>query len=178
MSWLPERFEAVGGHPMCGKETSSIRSADPLLYQGAPFALCETARTTPRARQAAEAVARACGAHPLWLDPAQHDRWVAYTSHAPYLLACALAEAVPQEASPMIGPGFRGMTRLAASSPRMMADIHATNAAQIRAALRTIIERLEAYDSLIQAGSPQVLEETFRRAQAESQARSAPARTA
>jgi prephenate dehydrogenase len=74
---LPERFETVGGHPMCGKETLSLANADPLLYNEAPFAFTPLAGTTERARQVAEELAQAVGAHPLWLDAESHDRWVA-----------------------------------------------------------------------------------------------------
>lgn len=152
MNRLPERFQAVGGHPMCGKEQSSLRHADAALYRGAPFALVATERTTGRGRMLAEALARALGACPLWIDADTHDRWVAATSHAPFLLSGALVRATPQESAPLVGPGFRGMARLAGGSTRMMVDILQTNRANVREALGRIRAAVDEWDALLEQG--------------------------
>ncbi len=149
MARLPERFEAVGGHPMCGKERSSLAQAEAGLYRGAPFALVATPRTGPRARQAAEALAGAVGARPLWLDAPEHDRWVASTSHLPYLLAGALAACTPLQAAPMAGPGFRSTSRLAAQPSDLMLDILATNRQNVLGALRSLQARLDLLERML-----------------------------
>jgi prephenate dehydrogenase len=135
MERLPARFDPIGGHPMCGKEKSSLEYADASIYQGAPFALTPLPRTTRKARNLAEEMVQAIGAHPVWIDAGTHDRWVASTSHLPYLLACALAAATPQETAPLIGSGYRSTSRLAASSVEMMMDILETNREPVLAAL-------------------------------------------
>ena len=144
---LPSRFDPLGGHPMCGKETGGLAHAEAALFQGAPFAWTPLPRTSVRARSLAEQITRAVGAHPLWLDPETHDTWVAATSHLPYLLATALALATPQEAAPLIGPGFRSTTRLAGSDSGIMLDILATNRKPVLKALthfHQTLDRLEA----------------------------------
>lgn len=151
MARLPERFEPLGGHPMCGKERSSLVEAEATLYQGAPFAFVPLPRTTPRARAAAEALARAIGARPLWLDEWVHDRWVAATSHLPYLLASALAACTPPEAAPLAGPGFRSTTRLASQPAGLMLDILATNRKNVLCALRRVHARLDLFEQLLEA---------------------------
>ncbi len=75
LAGLPERFEAVAGHPFCGKETSSIEHAEARLYQSAPFVLVELPNSTPRACELALELVEAIGAQPLWLDAETHDRW-------------------------------------------------------------------------------------------------------
>lgn len=124
---LPERFHAVGGHPMCGKETSGLAQAEAGLFAGAPFAWVPVANTTQKARQAADELSRAVGAHGLWLDAEVHDRWTAATSHLPYLVSLALTLATPLEAAPLAGSGLHSATRLADSSAVMMQDILRTN---------------------------------------------------
>jgi prephenate dehydrogenase len=151
MARLPERFEPLGGHPMCGKERSSLAEAEVTLYQGAPFAFVPLPRTTPRARAAAEALAGAVGARPLWLDEWAHDRWVAATSHLPYLLASALAACTPPEAAPLAGPGFRSTTRLASQPSGLMLDILATNRKNVLCALRRVHARLDLFEQLLEA---------------------------
>lgn len=139
---LPERFETVGGHPMCGKEVLSIANADPLLYTGATFAFTPVAGTTERARKLAEELARAVGAHPFWIDAETHDRWVAATSHLPFLVATALAATIPSEAGALAGPGFRSTTRLAATPTSMMLDVLATNRLNILKSMQRFRERI------------------------------------
>jgi prephenate dehydrogenase len=149
MERLPEQFDPLGGHPMCGKEQSSFLAAEAKLYEGAPFALVRLERTSTEAQALAEELVRVVGAKPLWMEAALHDCRVAATSHVPFLLAEALVQATALEAAPLVGPGFRGSTRLAGSSPRMMADILATNSGNIRAALAQVRAALDEYDSLL-----------------------------
>jgi prephenate dehydrogenase len=146
MAGLPDRFDPVGGHPMCGKEQSGLRHADAALFQNAPFALSALPRTSTHARSVAEQIVTAVGAAPLWLDADLHDRWTAATSHLPYLLACTLTLVQPAEAAPLVGPGLRSTARLAGSSPEMMGDVLLTNREPILAMLgrfRTEFDRLE-----------------------------------
>jgi prephenate dehydrogenase len=149
MGGLPERFDPIGGHPMCGKEKSSLAHAEATLYQGAPFAFTALDRTSPRARAMADELARAVGAAPLWLDAETHDRWTAATSHLPYLAATALAICTPPETSPMIGPGFRSTARLSVSSTAMMLDILTTNRQNILASLEKYLDQLEKIKNLL-----------------------------
>ncbi|HSF80215.1 MAG TPA: prephenate dehydrogenase [Anaerolineales bacterium] len=127
LAGLPDRFDPLGGHPMCGKSVHGLSNAEANLFQGAAFAFTPLPRTSPRALVLAAQLAEAIGARPLWLEPETHDRWVAATSHMPYLLACALALTTPLETAPLAGPGFRSATRLATSSLGMMEDILRTN---------------------------------------------------
>jgi prephenate dehydrogenase len=92
MSALPASFQAIGGHPMCGRETSGLESATAGLYHDKSFILCPTARTTPAVEQIALELVTAIGSRPLWLDPAEHDQMVAAVSHLPYLLSAALMQ--------------------------------------------------------------------------------------
>jgi prephenate dehydrogenase len=158
MAGLPPRFDPLGGHPMCGKERSSLAQAEAGLYRGAPFALVSLPRTSPRACSAAETLALVAGAQPLWLDALEHDRWVAATSHLPYLLSSALAACTPLEAAPMAGPGFRSTTRLAAQPPALMLDILATNRQNVLGALRRLRTRVDLFDQLLEAEDYPALE--------------------
>lgn len=147
MAGLPERFDPVGGHPICGKEKNGLENASPDIYRGARFVLSALPRTSDRARSTAEALVRAAGSEPYWAGPLEHDRGVAATSHLPYLVACALSLATPDQAAPLVGPGFRSTTRVAASSPRVMLDILRTNREnllQCSSRMREQLDRLEA----------------------------------
>jgi prephenate dehydrogenase len=145
---LPPRFDPVGGHPMCGKELSGLANADAIIFQNAIFVFTPLERTSPDARTLADELAQSVRARPLWLEASLHDRWVASTSHLPYLVSIALALATPGEVAPLIGPGFRSTSRLAGSSAQMVGDIIETNRNNILAALgrfRQELDQLEGY---------------------------------
>ena len=131
---------------MTGKEKSGLKHAEVSLYQDAAFALSPLPRTSSRARKLASAIIQVVGAKELWIDPVLHDRYVAATSHTPYLISSALALATSSEATALSGPGFLSSTRLAASSPSLMIDILSTNQANILdsiASFRTHLDHLE-----------------------------------
>ncbi len=60
MSRLPERFDPIGGHPICGKEKLSLANAERTLYYAAPFLLTPLERTSARALSAADGFRRSC----------------------------------------------------------------------------------------------------------------------
>lgn len=143
---LPAAIQPVGGHPMCGKETSGLDVAEAGLYCGAPFVLSALPRTASQAMALATCLALAVGACPIELDPVRHDRLAAGISHVPYLAALAVfaaANDLAQEdamAWRLAAGGFRSTTRLAGSDDKMMADILLTN----RAAVLAQLDRLQA----------------------------------
>lgn len=159
MQRLPPRFDPLGGHPMCGKEKGGLRHAEATLFQGAAFALTPLKRTSPRALALATELLTAVGSHAVWLDPVTHDRWAARTSHFPYMIAGILAAITPEDAAPLVGPGFRSTTRVAATSPEIMLDILMTNQDELLATLRDFrhdLDQLERY--LVQTDPAQLLQ--------------------
>jgi prephenate dehydrogenase len=159
MDQLPAVFQAIGGHPMCGKEESGFAVATADLFQGQTFILCRTARTDEAAEATALALVAALGARPLFLDPRQHDELVSLVSHLPYFLSALLMEQAAQMAATTGEPvyavsasGFRDTSRLAGSDPDMLRDIARTNGAAIIRRLRDHRERLDALIALLEHG--------------------------
>lgn len=154
MGALPVGIQAIGGHPMTGKESNGIEASDAALYKGRPFVLCPTRRNTPAARLRALALIDALEAVPIEMDAARHDRIVAAISHLPYLLSAALVATVARESQrddavwQLAAGGFRDTSRLAASDVKMLGDILSTNTqavATLLALFRMELARLEAF---------------------------------
>lgn len=146
---LPARFQPVGGHPMCGKELGGISHASANLFLDAPFVFTPLPETTEYARSCAEQLAKTLGAHPVWMDSKTHDRWVAATSHLPYLLASALVLSTPAEASAVVASGFQSSSRLASSPPAVMLPILGTNRENVLEAIARFREYLEKIESAL-----------------------------
>ena len=149
MSRLPERFDPVGGHPICGKEKLSIANAERTLYYAAPFLLTPLERTTARALSAAHQIIEALGAKPRILDAEEHDHILASTSHLPFLISSALALATDENLSPFVGPGFRSTSRLAGTSSSMMLGVLQSNRENVVYALHRMQAQLAGIESAL-----------------------------
>lgn len=145
MNALPPSFAALGGHPMCGKETSGLAAAAADLYRDQAFFLCPTRHTTPELEVIALALVAAIGARPVFLDAGTHDEAVATVSHLPAILSAALMRVAADERLwPISASGFRDASRLAGSDPRMMLDILVTNREAVLDALAVYEAELAA----------------------------------
>lgn len=144
------RCQFLGGHPMAGKETRGAAAAEADLFQGATWVLTPEDPADMKTEAARDLIAwlARIGAHAISMDPEEHDRVVALTSHLAQLASTALASVVaerlrPPERIEVAGPGLAGMTRLALSSYDLWRDILATNSDPIDQALGAFIQKLE-----------------------------------
>lgn len=145
----------IGGHPMAGRERPGPAAARADLFAGRPWVLTPTAATGPAARAAAEDVVRRCGAVPTLLDPETHDRAVALVSHAPQLLASALAARVASAAPAvraLAGQGLRDTTRLAGSDPELWTEIALANGPALAETLDRLGADLAGLAAALRAG--------------------------
>lgn len=136
----------VGGHPMAGTEKQGFAASKATLFEGATWWVVPS--RSRRANQTVRELVRAAGACPVATDAATHDRVMAFLSHTPQVVAWALLETarrdpVARRHVRRAGPGFRDMTRLAASPRGLWSDILAQNRVEVRRALGALARSLE-----------------------------------
>ena len=169
MSRLPERFDPIGGHPICGKEKLSLANAERTLYYAAPFLLTPLERTSARALSAANQIIEAIGAKAKVLDSVEHDRILASTSHLPFLVSSALALATSQDVASFVGPGFKSTTRLAGTSSSMMLGVLQSNRENVLNALHGMQSQLAEIESVLSTKDFLKLESMLSEAQSKYQ---------
>jgi prephenate dehydrogenase len=160
----------LGGHPMAGKERSGLENADARLFENARYVLTplKPEHLTDDRVKAFRALVEAFGARPIVTDAAAHDLAVAFLSHLPQLVSSGLASAIEEKhaaealALELAATGFRSVTRLADSPYSVWRDICLTNSENIRAALDSLIQKLEAMKLHL---SDRELERVFKQAQ-------------
>jgi prephenate dehydrogenase len=150
MSILPDNFDPVGGHPICGKEKLGLEHAEANLFQGAPFVVTVLERTTRRATSAVEQIISTVGARMINIAAEDHDRILASTSHLPFLLSSALARSTPQEFLPFVGTGFKSTSRLAGTPAYMTMGILQSNRENILNAIQAFHKSLDQMESALQ----------------------------
>ena len=167
MGRLPVGIGAIGGHPMAGKENNGIEVADPTIYQGRPFVLCQTRRTTPATHDRALLFVEALGAEAIEMEAERHDRIVAGISHLPYILSASMVATIAKEAQTdeafwqLAAGGFRDMSRLSASDIKMMGDILSTNTRAVATLLAMFRVQLAQLETMLISGEHEKLIETL-----------------
>lgn len=131
----------VGGHPLGGRERSGPAAARADLFLGRAWVLCPTPDTRPDVVETASGLVRACRAEPVVLDADTHDHAVALVSHAPHVVASAMAARLADArdtATGLAGPGLRDVTRVAAGDPALWTDILIANAVPVAGVLEAL----------------------------------------
>jgi prephenate dehydrogenase len=142
----------VPGHPLSGRERSGPAAARADLFAGRPWVICPQPDSDAAAVELVTGLAITCGAQPVLVSAADHDQWVALVSHAPHVVAAAMAaqlEHAPATALALAGQGLRDVTRVAAAGAGMWAQILGANAGPASAVLRDVAADLSlAADAL------------------------------
>ncbi|TXG78859.1 MAG: prephenate dehydrogenase/arogenate dehydrogenase family protein [Thermomicrobiales bacterium] len=146
---LPRTVSFVGGHPMAGKE-SSIEGADGDLFRGATWCVCPSVQASDESIRPVLGMVNALGAEPYFVDPNEHDAYVAGISHLPFVASSALMNVLAADASwrdmkSLTASGFRDMTRLASGSPEMHRDVVMTNRAAVERWLDAYVAELQDF---------------------------------
>jgi prephenate dehydrogenase len=129
------------GHPLAGREKNGPAAARADLFLGRTWALCPEPDTSDEATALVTVLVRECGAVPVRTEAAAHDRWVGLISHAPHLVAAAMAaslEGAPPEALGLAGQGLRDVTRIAAGDTGLWTQILSANAGPVAEVLAAV----------------------------------------
>jgi len=137
----------LGGHPMAGKESRGVESAEAGLFAGRPYVLMPFPDSENRREQEFSEWLGRIGTKVLIMTPEQHDTAVAWSSHLPQILSTGLAATLSEAANPdielVVGPGLLDMTRLALSPPDLWESILNTNREPILGALDGLVDQLK-----------------------------------
>lgn len=166
---LPTSVSFVGGHPMAGREAAGADHAELDLFRGSVYCLCPPVNALPEAVDLATALVETVGAKPYFIDPDEHDAYVAAVSHLPFILSTALTEAATRSAAwremqLLAASGFRDISRLAAGDPVMHRDICLTNPTSITHWINETIRVLVDIRSMIEQPDRDGLTELFNHA--------------
>jgi len=151
---LPRAGRFVPGHPMAGGPEGGAARASADLFRQQTWLLCpENSDSDALAR--VEALLDLVGAKSVHLSLEAHDRAVAYTSHAPQLVASALSVLASRAgALPAVGPAYRATTRSAGGAELMWRDIFAANADEISLVLGQLAAELQSVAQGLRASPP------------------------
>ena len=144
---IPEniRKNFVTAHPMTGTEKFGPTAALDDLYEGKVVVLCDMEKSAKHQQQVAKKLFSDIKMTLVFMGAKEHDRHAAFISHMPHALSYALANSVMEQEDPesivaLAGGGFKDMSRIAKSSPKMWEDIFRQNKTNL-------IEAIEAFET-------------------------------
>ena len=161
VKYIPQKIRKnfVAAHPMTGTEKSGPKAAIDNLYEGKTVVLCDLDDNTDLHKARAFEIFQAIGMRIVVMNSKQHDIHACYMSHLPHILSFSLANTVmghedPKSIIALAAGGFKDMSRIAKSSPRMWGDIFKQNR-------KNLLDSIDLFESQLQNARKMVEEENY-----------------
>ncbi len=142
----------IAGHPIAGLERTGPAVADGDLFRDRKVILAPGPEVSVADLDRAKGWWQATGALIEQMDPDEHDRIYARTSHLPHLLAFAYLLGVEEADLAHTGGGFRDFSRIGGSDPVMWSGVFERNRPALLAALDTFEAHLDEFRQAIDMG--------------------------
>ncbi|WP_299255768.1 prephenate dehydrogenase [uncultured Aquimarina sp.] len=152
----PKRRNYLAAHPIAGTEFSGPQAAIANLYRGKTNIICEVEKTAFKLQERGMEIFTRLGMRIRYMDPASHDKHIAYVSHLSHISSFMLGKTVIEKEKnerdifDMAGSGFASTVRLAKSSPEMWAPIFKHNKENVIETLNEYIANLTQFKELME----------------------------
>ena len=153
------RKNFIAAHPMTGTEKSGPKAAIDDLYEGKTVVFCDLEDNGNLHVNRAFKIFQEIGMRIVVMDSDQHDIHACYISHLPHIISFSLANTVmghedPKSIIALAAGGFKDMSRIAKSSPRMWGDIFKQNK-------KNLLDSIDLFESQLQNARKMVEEENY-----------------
>lgn len=163
----PKRENFVAAHPLAGTEFSGPDAAIRYLFDGKVNIICEPEKSDWKILDKAFSLFKLLQMRIKMMQPAEHDRHIAYVSHLSHVSSFMLGKTVldleknEQHIFDMASTGFASTVRLAKSSPNMWAPIFMENKENVLEALNGYIANLQDFKKMIENEDREALKTTM-----------------
>lgn len=150
-----DKITFIGGHPMAGSHKKGVQAARVRMFENAIYVLIPTEGSTKEQLEALKDVLKTTNSNFVILNPNEHDEMTGVVSHFPHLIASSLVHQakkwgeahsyLPQLAA----GGFRDITRIASSNPKMWQDIFYHNREKMSQLLEEWILEMQNLKDLV-----------------------------
>ena len=156
----------IPAHPIAGTEQSGVEASFAELFENKHAIVTPTAQSSFRHIERVTQLWEAAGATVLSMEPAEHDRIFAWTSHLPHAVAFALVNAMVRHPDAetlfdLAAAGFYDFTRISSSDPTMWRDISLANREALLQALAGFRQSLQDLEQQISKADGKSIEQFF-----------------
>ncbi|WP_206207660.1 prephenate dehydrogenase [Virgibacillus indicus] len=145
----------IGGHPMAGSHKKGVQAAKAHLFENAIYVLTPSVNSTPDKVDALKDILRHAKSKFIILNPDEHDEMTGVVSHFPHLIASSLVQQARKWGEThsylpnLAAGGFRDITRIASSNPKMWQDIFSHNRGKMSQLLGEWINEMHFLKELV-----------------------------
>ncbi|WP_085523557.1 prephenate dehydrogenase [Tuberibacillus sp. Marseille-P3662] len=154
------QYTFIGGHPMAGSHKTGVDAAQAHLFENAYYFLTPIHVEDKASLDQLIELLKGTRAKFTPITPDEHDRVVGVISHFPHVAASGLvhhlmnvAETGSQNVRKLAAGGFRDITRIASSDPKMWADIVLDNQSVLLDLFEEWQQVMDRAKSMIQTGN-------------------------
>ena len=163
------RKNFVAAHPMTGTEKNGPKAAIDNLYEGKTVVLCDLEDNANIHVNKAFKIFQEIGMRIVVMNSHEHDVNACYISHLPHLISFGLANTVmshqnPKEIIALAAGGFKDMSRIAKSSPRMWGDIFKQNRQNMLESIKSFEDQMNEAKKMIEDERYEELEDWMKKA--------------
>lgn len=145
----------IGGHPMAGSHKSGVSAAKDILFENAFYLLTPSSSIDGKKVDILKEWLKGTKSKFITISAEEHDYLTGTISHFPHIIAASLVHQADQTSvnHPLIprlaAGGFRDITRIASSSPKMWSDILIHNKSVLLQLLKQWQDEMSRVSSLI-----------------------------
>ena len=163
------RKNFVAAHPMTGTEKNGPKAAIDNLYEGKTVVLCDLEDNENMHVNKAFKIFQEIGMRIVVMNSHEHDVNACYISHLPHLILFSLGNTVmshqnPKEIIALAAGGFKDMSRIAKSSPRMWGDIFKQNRENMLESIKSFEDQMNEAKKMIEEERYEDLENWMKKA--------------
>ena len=149
------RKNFVAAHPMVGTEKNGPKAAIDNFYEGHTVVLCNLEDNEEHHVEKVTRVFQEVGMRIVNMDAKEHDVHACFMSHLPHAISYSLANTVmghedPKSIIALAAGGFKDMSRVAKSSPKMWTDIFKQNRGNILESIDLFENQMKLVRELIE----------------------------
>lgn len=145
-----EQITFIGGHPMAGSHKNGVYAAKSHLFENAIYVLTPTSKCSDEKVNILKEVLKPTKSKFVILEPEEHDEMTSVVSHFPHLIASSLVHQAKKWEErhtylpELAAGGFRDITRIASSNPKMWQDIFQHNGSKMSQLLEEWIAEMSS----------------------------------
>jgi len=145
----------IPAHPMTGTEKFGPSASINNLYENKTIILCDLEVCDKKHKQKAIDIFKSINMNIVYMNSKDHDIHTSYISHLPHAISYALANTVmdcedPKNIVSLASGGFKDMSRIAKSSPKMWADIFKQNKNNILTSINIFEKQMSEVKQMLQ----------------------------
>jgi len=163
-SFLPGDMDFIGGHPMAGKETKGLQSADSDLFRDANYIITPVERNREKNVELICKVVKAIGCkNVVSITPEEHDRIISFTSQLPHVIAVSLINSgnAGGDIALFTGGSFKDVTRVAAINSILWSQLFTLNSDNLIDEIERFEENIKTIKKAIRTEDKNALEDIF-----------------